>query len=178
MATKESTGAPSKSDAVREYLSSHATTPVKEIGKALAEQGVDVSIALINKIKYSDRKSTRHRKHVGRRKSVRGADAKGTSKAQAIRDALAQLGRRTRPRDLIAHLKEGGVTVSAAQVSAVRKSFRKNGRLKHSAAGSPAKGHVDGGIAVEHLIAAKRLVDQVGLDAARMALEFLVKLSP
>ena len=68
MATKESTGTPSKSDAVREYLSSHATAPVKEIGKALAEQGVDVSIALINKIKYSDRKSTRHRKHVGRRK--------------------------------------------------------------------------------------------------------------
>jgi hypothetical protein len=178
MATKELSPTVSKSDAVRAYLSSHATAPVKEVGKALSEQGVDVSIALINKIKYSDHKSLHRGKRGGRRRLSSSAGAQGTSKAQAIRDAISHLGRRTRPRDVIAHLKEGGVTVSPAQVSAVRKGFRTNGRLKRSVAAAPGKRHAQGGISVEHLIAAKRLVDQVGLDAARTALEFLVKLAP
>ena len=91
---------------------------------------------------------------------------------------MAHLGRRTRPRDVIAHLKEGGVTVSPAQVSAIRKGFRKHGAGKRSVAGLAAKANSDAGIAVEHLIAAKRLADQVGLEAAKRALEFLVKLSP
>ncbi len=178
MAAKESNGTLSKSDAVRQYLSSHATAPVKEIASALSEQGVEASIALINKIKYSDRKSSPGRRKLGRRRLHRGADAKGASKAQAIRDALAHLGRRTRPRDVIAHLKEGGVTVSAAQVSAIRKGFRKHGAGKRSVTGLAAKANSDAGIAVEHLIAAKRLADQVGLEAAKRALEFLAKLSP
>jgi hypothetical protein len=155
---------------------------VKEVAAALSEQGVEVSIALINKIKYSDRKSTGRRKRGGRGRAraglVRAVEAKGTSKAQAIRDALTHLGRRSRPRDVIAHLKEGGVLVSPAQVSAVRKVFRKHGGLKRSATASTAKANGDGGISIEHLIAAKRLADQVGLEAAKKALEFLVKLSP
>jgi hypothetical protein len=178
MAAKESIGTVSKSDAVREYLSSHATAPVKEIATALSEQGVEVSVALINKIKYSDRKTSHRRKRGGRRAMASAAGSKGTSKAQAIRDALTHLGRRSRPRDVIAHLKAGGVVVSPAQVSAVRKVFRKHGGFKRSAGGSAARTNGDGGIAIEHLIAAKRLADQVGLEAARRALEFLVKLKP
>jgi hypothetical protein len=177
MVTKESSGTLSKSDVVREYLASHASTPVKEIAAALAEQGAEVSVALINKIKYSDRKLPTHGKR-GRRRMAHTVDAKGTSKAQAIRDALTHLGRRSRPRDVIAHLKEGGVVVSPAQVSAVRKVFRKHGGLKRSAAASTVKSNGDGGISIEHLLAAKRLADQVGLEAAKRALEFLVKLSP
>ncbi|HTU24792.1 MAG TPA: hypothetical protein VMF30_05315 [Pirellulales bacterium] len=176
MGTKESAGALSKSDAVREYLAKHATTPVKEIAKALSEQGVDVSIALINKVKYSDRKPGRGRKAAGRR--GRAAAAKGTSKAQAIRDALAHLGRQSRPRDIIAHLNDAGITVTAAQVSAIRKVFGKGprGQSKRGLAGFAGKSSVAGGIAVEHLLAAKRLADEVGLEKARLALEFLVKL--
>jgi hypothetical protein len=178
MVTKESNGTLSKSDVVRAYLSSHATAPVKEVAAALSEQGVEVSIALINKIKYSDRKSPHRRKRGVRRGLVRAGDVKGTSKAQAIRDALTHLGRRSRPRDVIAHLKEAGVIVSPAQVSAVRKVFRKHGGLKRSVAASAVRSNGNGGIAIEHLIAAKRLADQVGLEAAKKALEFLVKLSP
>ena len=175
MAARGSNGTLSKSDAVRDYLSAHATAPVKEIASALSEQGVQASIALINKIKYSDRKSSGRRTLGRRRKLSRGAGVKGASKAQAIRDALAHLGRRTRPRDVIAHLKEGGVIVSAAQVSAIRKNSRKQGRLKRSVA--VAKTDAAGGIALDHLIAAKRLADQVGLEAAKSALEFLARLS-
>ena len=178
MVTKESSGTLSKSDAVREYLSAHATAPVKEIATALSEQGVEVSVALINKIKYSDRKSSGHRKLAGRRRRLHRADAHGTSKAQAIRDALGHLGRRTRPRDVIAHLKAGGVVVSPAQVSAVRKAAGRNGRLQRSAGSSAGKANGDVGVVVEHLIAAKRLADQVGLEAAKKALEFLARLSP
>jgi hypothetical protein len=177
MATKQSIGTLSKSDAVREYLSTHAAAPVKEIASALSEQGVEASIALINKIKYSDRKLPRRSKLGRRRGPHRGAEGKGASKAEAIRGALAHLGRRTRPRDVIAHLKEGGVTVSAAQVSAIRKDFRKNGRLKRSDARLGMGANSEGGIALEHLMAAKRLADQVGLDAAKRALEFLAKLA-
>ena len=179
MSAKESNNATvSKSDAVREYLSSHATAPVKEIAAALSEQGVEVSVALINKIKYSDRKSLPRGKRGGRRGRASAVEAKGTSKAQAIRDALAHLGRRSRPRDVIAHLKAGGVIVSPAQVSAVRKVFRQHGGFKRSGAGPVGKANGDSGISIEHLIAAKRLADQVGLEAARKALEFLVKLAP
>ena len=132
MATKQSIGTLSKSDAVREYLSSHATAPVKEIA-APSEQGVEASIALINKIKYSDRKSPRRRKLVRRRRRWRRS--KGCEQSASDSRRTGNLGRRARPRDVIAHLKEGGVTVSAAQVSAIRKGFRKNGRLKRSATG-------------------------------------------
>jgi hypothetical protein len=175
MATKVSSATLSKSDAVREYLAAHRTAPVKQVASALADEGIEVSVALINKIKYAGRKSLRSRRMAGRKPPLRKATARPASKAQAIRRALTQLGRATRPRDVVAHLKQGGVEVSAAQVSAVRKRFR--GTRPRPAAAALAGGRTGDGISLEHLMAAKRLADQVGLDAAQRALEVLARLA-
>jgi hypothetical protein len=178
MAAKQSGATLSKSDAVREYLASNRGTPVKQVAAALAEQGIEVSLALVNKIKYGDHKSLgRGKVHRRPGKSpVRRPESKEASKAQAIREALVQLGRRTRPRDVVAHLKDGGVIVSAAQVSAIRNHQRK-GPPRATVAALAGKHSANGRIVVEHLMAAKRLADQLGLDAAKKALEVLARLA-
>jgi hypothetical protein len=179
MVAKGSTATPSKSDAVREYLSTHRTLPAKQVAAALAEQGVDVSLALVNKIKYHKAKpSSRRRAQAPRpRHSAGQTAAKAMSKAQAIRDTLALLGRTARVRDVIAHLKAGGIAVTAAQVSVVRKAAGLRGRPRPGAA--TVSGRRDGasGIVLADLLAAKRLADQVGLEGAKKALEVLARLA-
>lgn len=46
----------------------------------------------------------------------------GTSKAQSIRDAFKELGKKTRPKDIIAALAEKGITVTSPQVSMTLKA--------------------------------------------------------
>jgi len=185
MAAKKSAATGSMSDAVREYLKAHPEASQKDIAAGLSAQGVKASTSLINKIKYGKPKSGKPKP--GRPKAKRGrkpqagrpaADrngAAGTSKAQAIRDAFAALGRRTRPRDVIAHLREKGTAVSAAQVSAMRKSLRKRGRTAGSSAAAATVGK-EIGLSLEHLLAAKKLADQVGIQTAKKALDFLARL--
>jgi hypothetical protein len=61
-----------KSDYVRRYLSQHPSAKPKEIFQALTGEGVDVSMALINRIKYGP-ESGKKGKRGGRRR--RGAVA-------------------------------------------------------------------------------------------------------
>ncbi len=195
MVSKKSTATPSRSDAVRAYLKAHPDASQKDIASGLAAQGVEASVSLINKIKYGKPKVKRSRKakagrpsaHRNGKPAARKAGASkaatgkaethkaGTSKAQAIRDAFATLGRSTRPRDVIAHLDAQGVKVSAAQVSVLRKTKAKR---KAAKAGSATRQATAGALELklEHLIAAKKLTDQVGLQAARKALDILARL--
>lgn len=173
MAAKKSAAVGNKSDVIREYLSAHPGAPLKEIAAALSAQGIAASTALINKIKYSD-KPKRGRKGKGRRGRAAHASSNGTSKAQAIRDGFAALGRGARPRDVIARLRENGMTVSAAQVSAIRKSIGKRGRAGAFGAASFAG---EAGVSLEQLLAAKRLADQVGIVEAKRAIDILSRLS-
>ena len=185
MVSKKSTATPSRSDAVRAYLKAHPDASQKDIAAGLSAQGVQASVSLINKIKYGKPKVKRGRKAKAGRPSAHrngkpaarkaGASKAGTSKAQAIRDAFATLGRSTRPRDIIAHLDAQGVKVSAAQVSVLRKTKAKR---KPAKAGSATRQATAGALelSLEHLIAAKKLTDQVGLQAARKALDILARL--
>jgi hypothetical protein len=177
MARKASIATLNKRDAVRQNLATHGDTPAGQVVAALAEQGVEVSLARVNRLKSADRKTPGRRG--GGRRAKAGLDrspVKTASKAEAIREALKKLDGGARPRDVIAHLKTGGVVVSAAQVSLIRKQFRQS--AAQSADGAAAGKHASNrGIAVEHLIAAKRLADQLGLDAARKALDVLARLA-
>jgi hypothetical protein len=105
--------------------------------------------------------------------------AAGT-KSQAIRDAYARLGSRTRPRDVIADLKSQGIEVSSAQVSMVRKAMgmRRRGRRGGAAGRATAVARTPAGsVSVNDLIAAKQLVDQMGgVKVVRKALETLERL--
>ena len=179
MAAKVSLATGSMSDAIREYIKAHPGASQKEISAGLATAGIKVSGALINKIKYSKPKPAR-KARVGEAIASRNGVA-GTTKAQAIRDAFATLGNRTRPRDVIAHLGQHGVVVSAAQVSAIRQSLHKRGRKAGSngaASGRSAAAAIQAGtgISLEHLLAAKKLADQVGMQAAQKAVEVLARL--
>ncbi len=185
MANKKSTATGSRSDAIRAYLKSHPDASQKDIAAGLAAEGVEASVSLINKIKYGKPTGKRPgKKKAGRAAAHRNgkptkakavASKSGTSKAQAIRDAMDKLGHRTRPRNIIAHLYEQGVKVAAAQVSAVRKALGKRKRRAVTAIAPAAPTH-DLGLSLEHLVAAKKLTDQVGLQQARKALEILAKL--
>jgi hypothetical protein len=105
----------------------------------------------------------------------------GVNKAQAIRDAAKKLGRRVRPKDVIAALAAEGITVSSPQVSATLKAAgyrRKNRRGGRSAAGGSAAGSKSIEVSLEHLLAAKALVNKLGgVEAARRAIEVLTKLA-
>jgi hypothetical protein len=109
-----------------------------------------------------------------------GGVAVASTKSQAIRDAYARLGPRTRPRDVIADLKSQGIAVSSAQVSMVRKSMgirkrrRRAGTVERTA---PTTRTAEGSVSVSDLIAAKQLADQMGgVKVVRKALETLERL--
>ena len=141
-----------KSDAIRGIIKKQPTATVKEIQEALKKEGVKASDALVSKIKYA-RTGVKRRKR-GRR----------TNKAEAIRTAWGELGKQTRPRDVMAHLAKRGVKVSSAQVSTLR---HKNGHVAQSE-------HI---VSLEHLLAAKSLVARIGsIETAQEALASLAKL--
>lgn len=163
----------SKSDAVRDYLAKRPTSSIKDIVAGLKAEGVSVSAALASKIKYGRPGKTSGRK----KKSSKGGRG---SKAEAIRAQIKSMGKRMRPRDVIAELKAQGIVVSSAQVSTVAKSMgmRRRGERKPAMAGIAARtSKASNAISIDDLIAAKRLADHLGgLDRAKVAIDALAKL--
>ena len=156
---KPSSGGVSKSDAIREVLAAQPKAGVKDVKSKLEAKGIKASDALINKIKYA-------RKPAGRSKAARGKS--GVSKADAIRGMFEKLGSDARPRDVIAALKQQGVTVTSAQVSMLRGKAPKNGAARVQAGKA---------VSYDHLLAAKQLADRLGgVENARRALESFAKL--
>jgi hypothetical protein len=97
------------------------------------------------------------------------------NKAQAIRDEFATLGRKGRPRDVIAALKAKGIAVSSAQVSNIKASLRK-GKGRKTIAASGRSG--DGEISLDALLEAKKLADRLGgVEAVKRAVDALARLS-
>jgi hypothetical protein len=154
---------------------------------ALGEQGIEVKTQLVSNVKNrmqqgSTRPWKAKRSEAGvvenRRTQVkpeRGA------KAQAIRDALIAQGLDARPKDVIAALAAQGIKVTSGQVVTIRKSMGGKGRKRRkSHAGRPAVVAEANGatLNVDHLVAAKKLAEQVGgIDVARKALDALNRLS-
>ena len=80
------------------------------------------------------------------------------------------MGVNARARDIVAALAGQGITVSAAQVSTLRKSAPRRGR--------PGGHGVADSVSLSQLIAAKHLAEQLGgIEAAQRALETLAKLT-
>jgi hypothetical protein len=96
-----------------------------------------------------------------------------------IRQTARTLGKRVRPRDIIAALKEKGVTVSHTLVSKTLKAagFRRRRRGRNAAAGTATTNSAGRGLNLDALIAAKALIEKVGgVDVAQAALSALKKL--
>jgi hypothetical protein len=101
------------------------------------------------------------------------------TKSQRIREVAKALGKKVRPRDVVAKLKEEGVTVASAQVSSVlaRAGYRRRRRGTKAGAPKPLAASHKNGLNVEALLAAKALVAKLGsVKAAEEAIQVLKKL--
>lgn len=175
---KKATGA-NKSEVTRKFIAVHPTASVKEIVDGLKAEGTEISTALASKIKYDPSRKGGAKK--GRRKTKTAASKNGASergnKAEAIRHAAKSLGGKVRPRDVIAMLKERGITVSSAQVSTTLKRMGMRPKGRGRKAGAVAA-NGSRSINIDDLLAAKKLVEQLGsVEAASQALSALAKLS-
>ncbi len=150
-----------KSDAIRQVLAGEPKAPTKQIKAKLEAKGVKASDALINKIKYDQKRSPGSKSRNGR------GSSSGASKADAIRSMFDKMGLDSRPRDIIAALKAKGVVVTSAQVSTLRSKMSVNGTT----------GQTGGPVSYEHLLAAKQLAERLGsVDEARRALDSFARL--
>jgi len=116
-----------------------------------------------------------------RRKKSAAAKAEQPSRAELIRQTAQSLGRRVRPRDIIAALKDRGVTVSSTLVSKTLAAagFRRRRRRRKLGAGAEARQAMSAGgsLNLDALIAAKALIEKVGgVENAQAALSALKKL--
>jgi hypothetical protein len=89
------------------------------------------------------------------------------NKAEKIREAFEQLGHDARPKDVIAVLAAKRIKVAPAQVSNLKAKL-----------GSPKrKGKkATAGLSLDSLLAAKKLVDTLGIERAKEAIDALAKL--
>jgi hypothetical protein len=116
-----------------------------------------------------------------RPKKSAAAKAEQPSRAELIRQTAQSLGRRVRPRDIIATLREKGVTVSSTLVSKtlVAAGFHRRRRRRKLGARADARQATSGGgsLNLDALIAAKALIEKVGgVENAQAALSALKKL--
>ncbi|HVX15916.1 MAG TPA: hypothetical protein VHC22_32330 [Pirellulales bacterium] len=104
------------------------------------------------------------------------------SKAEKIRRAAQSMKKPVRPRDVIATLAAEGVQVSSAQVSTTLRAMgmRRRGRGRKPAGAAPSHAVVSTSdlLSLDSLLAAKKLVAQLGsVEAAKTAVDALAKLS-
>ena len=116
-----------------------------------------------------------------RRRKPATAKSEQPSRAEMIRQTAQTLGRRVRPRDIIATLKDKGVTVSSALVSKTLAAagFRRRRRRRRAGTGANARraSSAGGSLNLDALIAAKALIEKVGgVENAQAALSALKKL--
>lgn len=177
MARKKTKG-PSKSKAIRDFMRKNKGASVQQIVDGLKSEGV--TAALVYNVQSSMRQ----------KKSAKGSNQKataatngsaGTSKADSIRHVAESMPKPVRPRDVVAALNEQRIHVSPAQVSQVLKGMglkrRRRGRKPAAMAGRAATS-ISESLSLENLLAAKKLVDQLGsVQAAKQAVDALVRLS-
>lgn len=166
------TSAPSKSAQIREAFQANPNKSASEIAK-----DVGVSAALVYSVKATLAKKGKSKS--GKKKSHR--KSKGTNcevnKAERIRAVAKSLGKKVRPRDVIAELAKEKIVVSSAQVSTTLRAagYRRKRRRKGGATvASPVKAN---SLQLDSLLAAKALIERAGgVEEAEAALAALKKL--
>jgi len=107
-----------------------------------------------------------------KRASSGKAASKEVNKSAAIRDVLAR-DPNGKPQGIAQVLADQGVDVSAAFVSQVKLKMKQRGATRTKGGGSSENGQFSS----TDLMEAKRLIDKIGIDKARAAVELLAKLS-
>ncbi|MBI1312916.1 hypothetical protein GC176_16625 [bacterium] len=175
----------SKSVAIQKYLDANPGAGAQAVKDALAKGGLEVSIGLVNKVKYS--KPAGKKKTAGHRGRPKAAS--GGSNSDRIREYMDANPGATRPQIRDA-LNAQGVAVSTSLVNAVYvKYLAKLGKKVTSARGgrrvkaaqarpTAARASATGaGLSAAELLNAKGLVDQLGgIEKVRQALSLLEQL--
>jgi hypothetical protein len=176
-----------KTELTTNYVAKHPNAGLNEIVDGLKGQGVKISRSLASKIKYGTSSAKRSAKK-GRRTRNPGAHpvskngAERGSKVAAIRSAAKSLGKKVRPRDVIAMLKEQGIEVSPAQVSTTLRAMgmrrtRRGRKVRLSAVAHKTMASSTH-VSITNLIAVKRLVEQLGgIEQTKTVVSALAKLS-
>ena len=162
------------------------TVRPRDIAAALKEQGVIVSGSLISKtlkragMRKSQGRSAAAAKNSGRKKSAAAAanSAAGqVNKAQRIREVAKSLGKKLRPRDVIAELAKEGIDVTYSLVSKTLRTAGYRRTRRKGATATSGKPATSNGLNLDALIAAKALVNRLGgIDMAQEARAALKKL--
>ncbi len=107
-------------------------------------------------------------------------DIEKVNKSAEIRNAYKALGKKARPKDVVAALAEKGITVAPAQVSMVRIKMKAK-KAAEATGTSQRRGSTTkstGGISGQDLLEAKRLADQLGgVERLKAALDILAMLA-
>jgi arginine repressor len=148
----------------------------RDIIADLKKQGVVVTSQQVSKTLKA---AGFHRRTRGKKAAAATTSVGETSKAQRIRDVAKTLGRKVRPRDVIAELAKEGITVSSAQVSMTLRSagYRRKRRGRKVASVKAAAASSSNGLNLDALIAAKALITKLGsVEVAEEALRAMKKL--
>jgi arginine repressor len=100
------------------------------------------------------------------------------TKAQRIRDVAKKLGKKVRPRDVIAELAKEGVKVTSPQVSKTLREAGYRRRRRGRKGAAAARSASSNGLSLDALLAAKALIVKVGsIETAERAISALKKLA-
>ena len=169
-----------KSQFVREYLSVNPNAVAKEAVAALRVNGIDVSEALVTKLKHRGR-SAKRRSKARRPGAVVGAamPQAAATKSESIRDYLRR-NPVAGPKEIKTGLRKEGVKVSTGLISNVKFHFNNPAAappLHIAARKMPAAKKPAGALTVKQLFAVKQFVETLGgADHMRTALDTLDQL--
>ncbi len=174
-----------KSDLVREYLATHPTATMSQIVTDLKAQGISESLVKLVKSAGKQKKPATAKKKRGRKaaapaaKAAASTNAAGGTKAEAIRDVAKGMEKPFRPRDVRDVLATQGIDASTTQIGQVLRSMgMKRKRRRKAAVGAAAPAVASNGLSINDLVAAKKVVEQVGsVEKVREALAALARLS-
>ncbi|HEV3023151.1 MAG TPA: SOS response-associated peptidase [Pirellulales bacterium] len=140
----------------------------QQVVDGLKAEGVTVTVGLVHNVKArkkAARAAAKAAAPAAKRAAAPASSSPGSTKADAIRDVAKGMEKPVRPRDVIAALKAQGVKASSAQVSTVLRGMgMRRRRRRKSAAGGPATAVAanSAGLNIDDLVAAKKLVGEVG----------------
>ncbi len=165
------------SESIRQYIAKNPTAGPKAIELGLKAEGVTVSKALVNAVKYGKRRKSGTQRRSTAPAVRAAARMKRGEKTQAVRDYLAEHPEANR-RAVVEGLKAKGIKVNITLVSSLMyKQASKPGRRRAPSVQAAARKTATTGVSIEQLIEVKRFTDSFGsADQVRQALDMLEQL--
>jgi len=176
------------SRAIRDYFSKNPAATGQEVVEGLKAKGMTVTVGLVYNVKAYDAKK-KSKKKAAKAAAKAGAtatkaDATSTNgattgtKADAIRSVAKSLPKPFRPRDVRVELAKQGIDATTTFIGKVlRSAGMKRKRRRKAAAGNGAPAVANNSLNINDLVAAKKVVEQVGsVEKVREALVALGRL--